>query len=148
MEYPGGITESDAHVRALAERVAYYARELRADITHAADVEDELVEVRLLAWRLVTARPATAAAIPVAPSAATVTELALPFQVPVVGGLDVRDVEETVAADAEIDESRLDARLDVDDAALVDVADVALVAGPLDVQLLQHPVLENRDPAR
>jgi starvation-inducible DNA-binding protein len=40
LEYPGDITESDAHVRALAERVAHYARELRADITHAADVED------------------------------------------------------------------------------------------------------------
>jgi starvation-inducible DNA-binding protein len=40
-EYPGDITESDGHVRALVEHLAYYAKALRADITHAADVEDE-----------------------------------------------------------------------------------------------------------
>jgi starvation-inducible DNA-binding protein len=39
-EYPGAITESDAHVQALAERVGHYARVLRADITYATDVED------------------------------------------------------------------------------------------------------------
>jgi starvation-inducible DNA-binding protein len=39
-EYPDDIAESDVHVRALAERVAHYARLLRADITHATDVED------------------------------------------------------------------------------------------------------------
>jgi starvation-inducible DNA-binding protein len=39
-EYPSNITKSDVHVQALAERVAHYARVLRADITHAADVED------------------------------------------------------------------------------------------------------------
>jgi len=39
-EYPGAITESDLHVQALAERVAHYARAVRADITYAADVED------------------------------------------------------------------------------------------------------------
>ena len=68
-------------------------------------------------------------------------------QVAVVRRLDVGDVQEAVAADAEIDERRLDARLDVDDAALVDVADVALVAGPLDVQLFQHAVLDDGDAA-
>ena len=40
LEYPGGLVAGDAHVRALAERVAPYATALRADITHAADVED------------------------------------------------------------------------------------------------------------
>jgi starvation-inducible DNA-binding protein len=39
-EYPGDLVAGDAHVRALAERVAPYATALRADITHAADVED------------------------------------------------------------------------------------------------------------
>lgn len=39
-EYPSDLIESHAHVQALAERVAYYAQVLRADITHAADVED------------------------------------------------------------------------------------------------------------
>ena len=39
-EYPGDLVAGDAHVQALAERVAPYATALRADITHAADVED------------------------------------------------------------------------------------------------------------
>src|SRR5262249_19780121 len=68
-------------------------------------------------------------------------------QVAVVRRLDVGDVQEAVAADAEVHERRLDARLDVDDAALVDVADVALVAGALDVQLLQDAVLQDGDAA-
>ena len=61
--------------------------------------------------------------------------------------LDVADVQEAVAADAEIDEGRLDAGLDVDDAALVDVADVVVLAGPFDVQLFQHAVLDDGDAA-
>ena len=61
--------------------------------------------------------------------------------------LDVADVQKAVAADAEIDERRLDARLEVDDLALVDVADVIVLAGALDVQLFQHAVLNDRDPA-
>ncbi len=61
--------------------------------------------------------------------------------------LDVADVQEAVAADAEIDEGRLDARLQVDDDAFVDVADVTVLAGPLDVQLFQDPVFNDRDPA-
>jgi starvation-inducible DNA-binding protein len=32
--------ESDAHVRALAERVTHYATAIQAAIAHAADVED------------------------------------------------------------------------------------------------------------
>jgi starvation-inducible DNA-binding protein len=40
LEYPEDLVAGDAHVRALAERVAPYATGLRADITHAADVED------------------------------------------------------------------------------------------------------------
>ena len=61
--------------------------------------------------------------------------------------LDVADVQKAVAADAEVDERRLDARLQVDDPALVDVADVVVLAGALDVQLFQHSVLNDRDPA-
>ena len=41
--------------------------------------------------------------------------------------LDVADVEEAVASDAEVDERGLDARLQVDDDALVDVADVVVL---------------------
>ena len=39
-EYPGDLVEGDAHVGALAERFAHYARVIRACITHATDVED------------------------------------------------------------------------------------------------------------
>ena len=61
--------------------------------------------------------------------------------------LDVADVQEAVAADAEIDERGLDARLEVDDLAFVDVADVILLAGPLDVQLFEQTIFNDRDPA-
>ena len=43
--------------------------------------------------------------------------------------LDVADMQEAVAADAEVDERRLDARLQVDDLALIDVAYVVVLAG-------------------
>jgi starvation-inducible DNA-binding protein len=40
LEYPGDLVAGDAHVRALAERLEPYATALRANITHATDVED------------------------------------------------------------------------------------------------------------
>ena len=40
LEYPEDLIAGDAHVLALVERVAPYVKALRADITHAADVED------------------------------------------------------------------------------------------------------------
>ena len=61
--------------------------------------------------------------------------------------LDVADVQETVAAHAEIDEGRLDARLQVDHHALVDVSYVIVLPGPLHVQFFEHSVLNDRDPA-
>ena len=39
-EYPSTLVAGDAHVRAIAERVAHYATGIRADIVHTADVED------------------------------------------------------------------------------------------------------------
>lgn len=60
--------------------------------------------------------------------------------------LHVTDVQEPVSPHAEIDEHRLDARLDVDDASLVDIADEVLEAVPLDVQLFEGTVLDNGDP--
>ena len=56
-------------------------------------------------------------------------------------------MQKAVAADAEIDERRLDARLQVDDAAFVDVADVVFLARPLDVQLFEQSVFNDRDAA-
>src|SRR5262249_2417663 len=61
--------------------------------------------------------------------------------------LDIGDVQEPIPPHAEIDKRGLDARLDVDDAALVDVADVTLVASPLDVEFLQHAVFQDGNPA-
>ncbi len=62
-------------------------------------------------------------------------------------GLDVGDVEEAVAADREVNEGGLDGRLEVDDLPLIDVAGIALVTGPLDVQLLQNAVFDDGDAA-
>ncbi|MFO0957825.1 MAG: hypothetical protein U0800_10255 [Isosphaeraceae bacterium] len=56
-------------------------------------------------------------------------------------------MQEAVAADREIDEGRLDGRLDVDDPALVYIAGIELVAGPLDVQLLEDAILHDGDAA-
>jgi hypothetical protein len=61
--------------------------------------------------------------------------------------LDVRNVEEAVAADREVDKRRLDGRLQVDDPSFVNVACVALVAGSLHVQFLENAVLDDGDPA-
>ena len=60
---------------------------------------------------------------------------------------DVRDVEEAVAADREIDERGLNGRLEVDDASFINVAREALVAGSLDVKLFENTVFDDGDPA-
>jgi starvation-inducible DNA-binding protein len=39
-EYPSTLVTGDAHVQAIAERLAHYATEIRADIMHTVDVED------------------------------------------------------------------------------------------------------------
>src|SRR5262249_11341202 len=88
-----------------------------------------------------------AGAVPVATAVEAVAVVPTLLQVPVISRLDVGDVEETVAAHAEIDKGRLNARLDVDDAPLVDVADVAFVTGPFHVQLFQDAVFDNGDAA-
>jgi hypothetical protein len=59
----------------------------------------------------------------------------------------VRRVQEAVGPAAERDERRADARLDVDDSSLVDVAQVRLATRDLDVQFLEHTVFHHRDPA-
>ena len=69
------------------------------------------------------------------------------FQMPVVGRLDVGNVQEAVAANAEIDERSLDAWLNVDYAAFVNVADITLVTGAFHVQLFQNTVLDDGDAA-
>ncbi len=67
------------------------------------------------------------------------------FQVFVVGGFHIGDVQEAVAPHAEIDEGGLNARLDIDDAPLVDVAHVAFSACALHVKLFEDAVLEDGD---
>jgi hypothetical protein len=54
----------------------------------------------------------------------------------------LRHVEEGVLFEADVDERRLQARVDVLDAALVDVADQRLVAGALDVEVFEPPAAE------
>ena len=54
-------------------------------------------------------------------------------------------VQEAVLLEAEVDERRVDAVHDVLDLALVDVAQVRLAVGPLDVDLGQAAVLDQRD---
>ena len=61
--------------------------------------------------------------------------------------LDVADVQKPVPADSEVDKRRLDARLQVYDDAFVDVSDVIVLSGPLDVELFEHSVLNDRNPA-
>ena len=61
--------------------------------------------------------------------------------------LHVRDVQEPVAAEPEIDERRLDRRFDVGDFAFVDVADVRGRAGAFDVELFEMAVLDEGDSA-
>jgi len=61
--------------------------------------------------------------------------------------LDVADMQKTVAPDPEIDECGLDARLQVDDASLVDVADVIVRAGSFDIEFFEQSILNDRDPA-
>ena len=60
--------------------------------------------------------------------------------------LDIADVQKAVAADAEIDERGLNAGLNIDDAAFVDVADVVVGARALDVELFEQAVFNNRNP--
>ena len=61
--------------------------------------------------------------------------------------MQVGDVEEAVLALAEVDERRLDGGLDVHHASLVDVADVGRGVLALGEDLLEAPVLEERDAA-
>ncbi len=60
-----------------------------------------------------------------------------------VARVQIADVQKAVAFDSDIDESRLNARLDVDDLAFVDVAHVGAQAGPLDVELFQRAFLDD-----
>ncbi|MGH8432680.1 MAG: hypothetical protein ACREUF_20005, partial [Solimonas sp.] len=69
------------------------------------------------------------------------------LEMPVIGRLDIADVQEAIAPDAEIDKGGLNAWLDVDDSPLVDVAHIAFVARAFDVQLFQDAVLQNGDAA-
>src|SRR5439155_18699498 len=93
-----------------------------------------------LAAALAPFPPATATvAIAAAPATPPISAaLAARLEVAVVGRVHVRDVQETVAADAEIDKRRLGRRLDVDDPAFINVADVTLLARALDIKFFEQ----------
>jgi hypothetical protein len=63
----------------------------------------------------------------------------------IVLGLDVGHVQEAIPAYREVHERGLDRRLEVDDLSLVDIAGVAFVAGPLDVELFEDAVFDDGD---
>src|SRR5262249_28069202 len=67
------------------------------------------------------------------------------IQMTIVGRLHVGDMQESIPPDAEIDEGRLDARLDVDDTTLVNVTDIAFMAGTFDIQLFEDAVFDDGD---
>ena len=52
-------------------------------------------------------------------------------------------MEEAISADTKVDEHRLDARLDIDDASLVDVADDVLVGDSLDVEFFEDAIFND-----
>src|SRR5205085_839576 len=102
-----------------------------------------LTVVSLTAATVIRATAATAAIVPTATSATGVTR----GNVSVIGRVYVRDVQEAIAANAEVHKCGLDRRLDVDDSALIDVTDIAFLTGPLDIEFFKHAVLDDRDPA-
>jgi hypothetical protein len=59
----------------------------------------------------------------------------------------VGDVQEAVTVDPDVDEGRLNPRLDVDDAPFVDVADVGADAGAFHVEFLERAVFHDGDAA-
>ena len=61
--------------------------------------------------------------------------------------LDIADVKEAVAPNTKVDKGSLDARFQVDDPPLVDVADVIVLAVPLDVEFLELAIFDNPDAA-
>jgi hypothetical protein len=56
-------------------------------------------------------------------------------------------VQKPVATDAEVHEGGLDRRLDVDDASLVDIADVTFLASPFDIEFFEDTIFQNGDSA-
>jgi hypothetical protein len=54
-------------------------------------------------------------------------------------------VQEAIAADAEIHKNCLDARLDINDASFVNIADIAFVGSAFDVELFKNAILQNSD---
>ena len=61
----------------------------------------------------------------------------------VVLGIDIGNVQEAIAAYAEIDEGCLDARLNIDNFTTVNVADEALLLLSFDVEFFEHAIFED-----
>jgi len=61
--------------------------------------------------------------------------------------LDIADLQESIAADSEVNKCRLDAWLDVDDASLVYVADITFLASAFDVEFFEHTIFDDGDAA-
>ncbi len=59
---------------------------------------------------------------------------------------DVTDVQKAVAPHPEVDKGRLNARLQVDDLAFVNVSDVIVLTGPFDVEFFEYSVFDDGNP--
>ena len=64
-----------------------------------------------------------------------------------VRGQHIADVQEAVDSTSKRHKRRPDRRFDVDDFAFVDVTEIRISVGQLDVQLLQHAIFHHCDPA-
>src|SRR5262249_26030470 len=107
------------------------------------------LELGILLFRFFACRPCRRAGLCAAPmwGASPAVVGATLLQVAVIGRLHIGHVQKTVAPDTEIHERCLNTRLNVDDAALVNIADVTLLTGAFDVQFFQNAILDNGDPA-
>ena len=60
---------------------------------------------------------------------------------------DITDVQKAITPDAEVDECGLDAWFEIDDAALVDIANVVILTGTFGVKLLETTILDDGNSA-
>src|SRR5262249_32151217 len=67
------------------------------------------------------------------------------LEVAIISRFHIGNVQKPVAADTEVHKRRLDAGFDIDDSTLVDVADVAFMAGPFYVQFFEHSIFKDGD---
>jgi hypothetical protein len=66
---------------------------------------------------------------------------------PIIRRFHIRHMEEAIASNPEVHERCLYTGFDINDTALVNIPDVAFLAGAFDVQLFKDSILHDRDAA-